>query len=67
MEKQTDPIQVKRMLDEIALKLNLPLEDDRVFAALLDKEIRCFSEEVYEKLLNPLYFRKEATSETLIL
>ena len=53
--------------DEIALKLNLPLEDDRVFAALLDKEIRCFSEEVYEKLLNPLYFRKEATAETLIL
>lgn len=67
MEKQKDPIQVKRMLDKIALKLNLPLEDDRVFAALLDKEIRCFSEEVYEKLLNPLYFRKEATAETLIL
>lgn len=67
MEKQTDPIQIKRMLDEIALKLNLPLEDDRVFAALLDKEIRCFSKEVYEKLLNPLYFRKEATAETLIL
>ncbi len=67
MKKQEDPIQVKRMLDEIAQKLNLPLEDDRVFAALLDKKVSRFSEEVYEKLLNPLYFRKEATAETLTL
>lgn len=67
MEKQTDPIQVKRMLEEIASELNSSLEDDRIFAALLDKGFNNFSEEVYEKLLNPLYFRKEATAETLIL
>lgn len=67
MEKQTDLIQVKIKLEKIASELNLPLEDDRVFAALLDRDERLFSKEIYEKLLDPLYFRKEATAETLIL
>lgn len=65
MERKTysDPEELRKELKEIADKLNLPINDEKV-GLTWTGDGKSFTNQVYKEVLEPLYFGKTHEKET---
>lgn len=59
------PQEVRAELEAIAFRLRLPLKDERVLGEWIG-DGRTFSEEIYSKVLKPLYFTKRSEEKRIL-